>query len=98
MTAPALNLASPLDGTVFETETVQVIGTTDADASVGINGLLVEVQSGGAFASWVLLSPGTNTITVTAADQAGNETVITRTVTYEGGTSGDKVYLPVLNK
>ena len=82
--APVLVVAAPADGLVTAAAGVTVSGTasdTSGLSSVTVNGTPVSVSADGSFSQPVSLSGGVNTITVRAADNAGNVTVETRTVT-----------------
>jgi len=74
-TAPALAITSPADGAILETSSVQVTGTaSDAlsgIASVTCNGITA-VFDGASFNCSVPLSFGSNAITVSTTDVAGN--------------------------
>ena len=80
--APVIALQSPNDGITTTDSSVTVSGTvTDASsASVTVNGSNAPL-TGGAFSKSIALAIGSNTITVTATDAAGNAATITRTVT-----------------
>ena len=93
---PSLLVTAPLDATTVETETVQVVGSTQVDAQVVVNDGIVAVEPDGSFTMWILLSPGSNPIAVLARDPAGNETTETRTVTYRVPGSEYEVYLPLV--
>lgn len=82
MTAPVLNVTSPVNGLVTVAASVTVSGTVSdavAVSQVKVNGTAVTVNNG-AFSTTVNLSAGVNTITVTATDTAGNSSAVTRTV------------------
>jgi hypothetical protein len=72
--APSLTIASPANGTTVSTPSVGLSGTA-ADsghvASVAVNGQVVNVGGGGEWSANVSLSPGANTITAVATDDAG---------------------------
>lgn len=80
-TAPVLTVTAPKNNLVTAAEAVTVTGTvSDAGAvTVKVNGSAVTL-SGGAFSTGVQLDGGSNTITVTATDEAGNVTTESRTV------------------
>ena len=83
---PSLTVDSPQDRASFvgsSEKVLRVSGTSESDSVVRINGLFAILSTEGGFSSSLTLSPGDNTITVTASDRAGNETVVTRTVSYE---------------
>lgn len=78
---PELSLSSPADGALIGASAVRVAGSV-ADASavtVSVDGSTIPV-AGGEFDVAVSLSPGANTIVVTASDAAGNESRVVRHV------------------
>lgn len=80
VTTPATNLTVP-NGTVTQV----VAGTSSDDTGVTqllVNGTLI-ATTGGAFSTTVPLAVGSNVITVVAKDAAGNQTIVTRTVTQQ---------------
>lgn len=88
--APTLNLTSPANNLLTNSNKVTVAGTAAAGsdavtlAEVTINGTAVTVGSGGAFSKEITLSTeGENVITVTAKDNLGKTTTVTRTVTLD---------------
>ncbi|MCU0852201.1 MAG: S8 family serine peptidase [Thermoplasmata archaeon] len=70
-TPPLLAIASPADGSNTSEPSVAVAGTTDADATVTVNGVLAN-NVGGDWWVTVVLSEGWNTILVSAEDDLGN--------------------------
>ncbi len=87
--APTLNVTSPTEGLLTNSNKVTVAGTAAAGSdavtlsSVKINGETVSVGSGGAFSKEITLSEGANTITVVAEDSIGKTTTVTRHVTVD---------------
>ncbi|WP_234340250.1 S8 family serine peptidase [Gorillibacterium timonense] len=81
-TAPVLDVTSPTDRLVTNTEVIRVDGTAQDLhlKEVKINGKAAALTNG-AFAERLLVSEGENRITVEAIDLAGNVTTIIRTVT-----------------
>ena len=84
--APAVTIASPLNGVTVSTPSVTVSGTA-SDAvelsSLTVDGTAVAVAAtGGSWSTSVALKPGANTITATATDQAGISSTAVVTVTY----------------
>jgi hypothetical protein len=84
-TPPTFNIASPSNGATVAVAAVTVTGTA-SDALSGIstvtcNGVAVTLQNG-SFSCPLTLNIGANTITVQAADIAGNTTVQTETITF----------------
>lgn len=78
--SPRLTIESPKDQTMTTDKRVDVLGQTDPDATVTVNGFSVVVRSDGNFFSQVTLEPGVNTLTVVATSRFGKATTLTRTV------------------
>lgn len=87
--APTLNVTSPVEGLLTNSNKVTVAGTAAAGSdavtlsSVKINGEAVSVGEGGAFSKEITLQEGENTITVVAEDSIGKTTSVTRHVTVD---------------
>ncbi|OGK53902.1 hypothetical protein A3B56_02920 [Candidatus Roizmanbacteria bacterium RIFCSPLOWO2_01_FULL_45_11] len=81
---PKLIVEEPSDNTDVNgsTASVKVVGLTDSDSEVTINGRWVRVSSDGTFTQMVQLKEGDNTLEIVARDEAGNESRITRPVRY----------------
>lgn len=82
---PALVILEPESGLVKSGKkelTLEIKGTTDADASAKINDRVVIVDSEGAFIHSITLLEGENLLNIVATDRAGNKTEEVRTVTY----------------
>lgn len=79
--APTLSVVSPINGVITNHSSMTVRGTVIDSSAVAltINGDSVFVTNG-SFSTTVLLSEGINTITVVAADAAGNSSSQTRSV------------------
>lgn len=77
---PPLSLTKPLDGENVSGRIVEVLGTTDPDATALVNGVAVLVRADGKFFDKVAVTPGENTITVSATSRFGKESTISRTV------------------
>lgn len=88
-TAPVLEITSPSDGMFTNKAALQVVGTTNRDATVTIklNSVdqgTVTVGGDGAFTKdLTLATEGENTIEITATNLAGVPTVVTRKVVYD---------------
>lgn len=87
---PGLTIDAPKEGASIATKKVDLLGATDADATVTVNGISVLVRSDGKFFDQVTLEPGTNAITVTATSRYGKATTVTRNVTYQGEESNPR--------
>lgn len=71
---PKLTVLSPQDGLVSTEEKVVVKGATEKEASVTINGETIQNSEKGTFEQPINLSPGLNTITITAKKKHGKTT------------------------
>lgn len=86
--APTLNVTSPTDNLLTNSNKVTVAGTAAAGsdavtlASVKVNGTSVPISQG-AFSIEVTLTEGENTITIVAEDSIGKTTTVTRHVTVD---------------
>ena len=90
--APSLNVTSPANGSITNSASVTVAGTTNdatsspVSVSISLNGAdqgAVTVQANGSFSKAITLKEGSNTIVVTSADHAGKTTTVTVTVTLD---------------
>ena len=86
--APTLNVISPTDNLLTNSNKVTVAGTAAAGsdavtlASVKVNGSSVPMSQG-AFSTEITLQEGENTITIVAEDSIGKTTTVTRHVTVD---------------
>lgn len=79
--SPSLSLDSPKVNLTTTTKRVDVMGQTDPDATISVNGVSVLVRSDGKFFDQVQLFSGKNTITITSTSRYGKTTTVTREVT-----------------
>lgn len=77
---PKLSLTAPLPEEKVVGETVEIVGKTDPDAVVTINGELVSLSEKGDFRYQLGLTNGENTIVVEAVSKLGKKKKITRTI------------------
>ncbi|MFA5832146.1 MAG: RHS repeat-associated core domain-containing protein [Bacteroidota bacterium] len=79
---PAITVSSPTDGGITNQSLVTVSGTVSSTntTELKVNGTIVTIGSGGTFSTAVLLSEGTNAITIIATDNVGNTSTVIRTV------------------
>jgi YD repeat-containing protein len=79
---PAITVTSPLNGTITNQSAVTVSGTVTSTNTVllTVNGASVTIGTGGSFSTSITLVEGTNTITISATDGAGNTSSVVRTV------------------
>jgi hypothetical protein len=85
-TKPALSISALANGAYTNKMTLNITGTaTDAGGlkSVTVNDGAIAVNADGSFSTALALVVGPNTVTVIATDNAGNQQVDTRTVTYD---------------
>ena len=81
--APPMTVTSPIHQQIVSAPRVVVEGKTDADTTVVINGVSTIVRDDGRFYDQVPLSPGVNTITISATSRFGKTTTIVREVGYQ---------------
>lgn len=81
---PKLDVNAPGDGITIsgDPNTVTVAGDTDDNVTVTINDRVVVVKSDNTFSYDYPLNEGDNILTIVANDTAGNQTKLTRKVTY----------------
>lgn len=73
--APPLEIFSPKEGQELK-DKVEILGRTDKDASVKIDGTLVSVAEDGQFKEEIVLPRGENVITVEAVDRQGKKRTV----------------------
>lgn len=78
---PFLVIESPTESQVVHERRVDVVGKTDSDATLTVNGISVIVRGDGRFFDQVLLVEGPNMISVSATSRFGKSSTQTRTVT-----------------
>lgn len=71
-TPPFLTVLAPLDGAQTAEPEVELLGATETDAVLRLNGAVARPGSDGSFLRRVALVPGENRLTVEATDLAGN--------------------------
>ena len=83
-TPPKLDITGPEDNTTTngDPNTVAVTGATDDNITVTINDRFVVVKSDDTFSYSYPLNEGDNILNILAVDAAGNQTKVTRKVTY----------------
>lgn len=91
---PALNVTSPEEGHVYGNTNIKLSGNTNdatsspVTVSYQINSgeiKAINVQPNGEFDETIKANDGNNTLTITARDSAGKETIITRRFTIDTG-------------
>lgn len=81
--APSLTLTNPSEDSLsVDSIDFDIVGITDKDASVLINGRILKVDSDGGFKEKWQLNTGKNDLEIIARDVAGNETKKSISITY----------------
>lgn len=80
---PLISVQSPRDGVVTYEPTATVIGITEAEVQLNVQGNNVTVGADGSFQVPIVLIPGDNQISLKATDRAGNVAQIVRKVKYD---------------
>ncbi len=80
---PALNLFSPINGMITADANLQIKGQTDKEVKVMINGKEIKNSEQGIFDETLALSPGVNTLIISAEKKHGKTTTETRYVVLE---------------
>lgn len=80
---PHLNVTSPADQSITPQKRIDVVGQTDPDATVTVNGRSVLVRSDGTFFEQVAIEAGVNTITIVATSRLGKATTLVREVGHQ---------------
>lgn len=83
---PDLVVSSPVDSITVTTDAIAVVGVTDPEITVIINGQQVFLDQTGRFSEMVSLKEGLNVITVAASKKRSKQTIVTRRVLYEKST------------
>lgn len=83
-TPPELEVSSPKDGEEIKStgHTYKVVGKTESDVTVTVNGQLAIINQDGEFAVSIRLEEGDNSLEIIAKDVAQNETTIKRFVRF----------------
>ncbi|MBK5274744.1 MAG: hypothetical protein JJE30_06805, partial [Desulfuromonadales bacterium] len=99
-TKPTLTISSLANGSYTNKVTLNVSGNasdTGGITSLTVKGQAVTVNPDGSFSSALTLAAGANTITTIATDNAGNQQVDTRSVTYDANAPVLTVSAPADN-
>lgn len=80
---PRLSIEAPVSNATVTVKKVEVLGATDPDSTVTVNGISVLVRSDGKFFDQLTLEPGINTITVVSTSRYGKTTTVTMPITFQ---------------
>ncbi|MBI5405296.1 MAG: helix-turn-helix domain-containing protein [Candidatus Kerfeldbacteria bacterium] len=78
--APTLVISAPPDQLTTTERSVELVGTTVAEASVTANGRVIQVDRNGSFHDTLDLQDGLNTIVIRAVKKRGGETSVVRNI------------------
>ncbi len=78
--APKLVVTQPAADTVVTEPKVTLVGKTDPEVTVQVNGQTVQVDTSGSFTEVIDLQQGLNTLTITANRKSSRTTTVTRRV------------------
>lgn len=78
--APTLEIASPTDGAKFSQSTIKVVGKTEPEIVVEVNGQQVSVAEDGSFTAELTAPSGISEIEVVALDKSGRMRKKVRTI------------------
>lgn len=83
--APGLSVSFPVDNSLFKKadKQINVIGSTDSENEITVNGFRSIVKSNGSFSYFLQLNEGANVILIEAKNPAGIKTTNSLSVTYE---------------
>ncbi|MFV0513560.1 MAG: FecR domain-containing protein [Jhaorihella sp.] len=95
-TPPFLTLLSPAPGTIVAQSRIEVLGASEPDAAVEMNGQALKLGGDGSFLSPMLLKPGENRITLRATDAAGNSSTREGTVIYRHAAAVEIALSPAI--
>ncbi len=80
---PGLSVDSPVNQSVTSDRRVDILGKTDPDATVTVNGINILVRDDGKFFDQIPLDTGVNKITIVATSRFGKTTTVVREVGYQ---------------
>ncbi len=80
---PVLMIEQPKDKFVTNQRRLDILGSTDADATITVNNVSVVVRSDGKFFDQVTLDPGVNQIVISATSRYGKSATVKREVAYQ---------------
>lgn len=81
-TPPFLTLLAPGPGVIATSPEIEILGATESDAVLSLNGAPLDIGGDGSFLTVAALVPGENTLTLRATDPAGNVSERSQTVIY----------------
>lgn len=95
---PFLYINHPGEQAIFQSDTLHIVGETEANVTLMINGQEAKIAGAGQFRLPYTLKEGINKIEAIARDPGGNETRIVRTVLYAARTDVTISYDPAMKQ
>lgn len=80
MTPPPLVVSDPSEGDIVTTRVIEVVGKTDQDATIEVNGQSAIIDQNGKFIEEIEMVEGIDKIIIKAVSRSGKETVVERNV------------------
>jgi hypothetical protein len=80
--SPTLEIYFPRDGTVSDSPTIDIVGKTDVDSTVYLNGQQLILSTDGSFATSFKLNEGLNSLGFLARNKFDKKTELVRTIIY----------------
>lgn len=77
---PSLSVSSPKEGSLISQQDVEILGKSDPDATVYVNGELVAIDEKGNFQTKISLFPGDNKVKIESVSRRGKKTEINLSV------------------
>lgn len=77
---PSLSVSSPDENEAISKKVIEVVGVTDPDATIEVNGQSALVDQDGNFIEEIEVAVGLDKITIKATSRSGKETVVERNV------------------
>jgi len=82
LSSPKIEIAFPPEGEIFNRKEIEILGKTDKDASLYINGEIVNLNPKGEFRKKIILKEGENELVFEAVSRQGKKTKLTRTINF----------------
>ena len=77
---PSLSVSTPNENETISIKVIEVVGVTDPDATIEVNGQSALVDQDGNFIEEIEVAQGLDKITIKAVSRSGKETVVERDV------------------
>lgn len=91
LTPPPFEITSPAEDVIVEEPFIEIVGISEPEARIEINGQQVSVDVNGEFREEIALHTGLNTLQITSKSRRSKEQTIVRHILYEGSEEEDVV-------